>query len=43
MVDLVKEMKEYFEGALANLEKYSRARIPNAPKSLKGGHVGLKF
>ena len=43
MVDLVRKMKESFVRALTNLEKYSGVRIPNAPESLEGGHVGLKF
>ena len=27
----------------ANLEAHSEARLPNAPESLEGGDVGLKF
>ena len=43
MVDSVRKMKDFFERALANLEKYSGIGIPIAPKSLEGGDVGLKF
>ena len=45
MVDMTVErkMEESFERTSANLEMYSGAKIPNAPESLEGGNVGLKF
>ena len=42
-VDLVWKMEESFKRAPVNLEMYLKAKIPNASKSLEGGHVGLKF
>jgi hypothetical protein len=36
-------MEESFEEALGNLEENSGAILPNAPKSLESGDVGLKF
>ena len=36
-------MEESFERALANLKKYLGVKIPDAPESLEGGDVGLKF
>ena len=42
-VDSVRSMKESFERAPANLKKFLGPRIPNAPKTLEGISVGLKF
>ena len=42
-VDSVWKMEESFERTPANLEMYLGAKIPNAPESLDGGNVGLKF
>ena len=42
-VDSVWKMEESFGRAPAILEIYLRAKIPNAPESLDGGNVGLKF
>ena len=42
-VDSVKKMKGSFEKAPANLKKSLGPRIPNAPKTLDGINVGLKF
>ena len=38
-----KEMVESFERVPAHLKKHLRRRIPNAPKTLEGINVGLKF
>ena len=43
MVDSLRKWGESFERAPANVEKYSGAKIPNAPKSLEVRNVGLKF
>jgi hypothetical protein len=36
-------VEEFFEKGPENLEDNSGARLPNAPESLEGGDVGLKF
>ena len=43
MVNLVRKWCESFEKAPANLKKYSGPKIRNAPVSLNGNNVGLKF
>jgi len=43
MVDSVRKMVESFERAPAHLKKHLGPRIPNAPKTLEGIYVGLKF
>ena len=35
------EMEDSFEKALANIKDNTEARLPNAPKSLDSGEVGL--
>ena len=42
-VDSVRKMEVSFERAPANLKNYLGPRIPNAPKTLEGINVGLKF
>ena len=42
-VDSVRKIDECFERAPANLKKYLGLRIRNAPKTLKGTNVRLKF
>ena len=43
MVNSVRKWGESFERAPANLEMYLGAKIPDAPKTLDGINVGLKF
>ena len=41
-MDSVRKMEESFERAPVN-KMYLAVSIPNAPESLEGGDVGLKF
>ena len=43
MVDSVRKWEESFERDAVNVEKYSGARIPDAPESLEGNDVGMNL